>query len=159
MFLFLTSACNGFFEGTACTDAGCYSGFELSFNAENDSLSLGNYEVHVSQENGQVMSCAFTLVDTGTNCLGIDCIQNRACDLFEMEVSPFGDDVIYWPEEEKVVLIFPQLEGALQITIVQDGKTLIGLNAEPAYEMNQPNGPGCDPTCFNAATEITLNRD
>ncbi len=154
-----TTACDDIFGGTVCTTAGCYSSFQLSFNAENDSLSLGDYSVLINQENSPQMACSFTLVETGSNCSSIDCIDNRSCDLFQGDASPFGNDVYYSSVEEKIILVFPQLEGELQITIMQDSESQIGLKTEPEYEINQPNGSSCEPTCFNARTEITLNRN
>ena len=159
LFFFLTTSCDEIFEERVCTAAGCYSSFELSFNAENDSHSLGDYSVLVGQESGQQLVCSFTLVETGSNCSSIDCIDNRSCDIFQMEASPFGHDVYYSSGEEKVFMVFSPLEGELQVTIIQDGDSLFGLKTELVYEINQPNGPSCEPTCFNARTEITLNRN
>ena len=146
-------------DTTHCTDQGCSSGFQLSFNAENDSLSQGDYTISIRTEDNEQMACSFTLVETGAICSTMACVQNLSCDVFQKNDGPSQEVVYYSPSEEKAILSFPQLEGELQISIMQNGEPLVGLTTSPVYEKNQPNGPNCGPTCFNAATEITINRD
>ena len=44
-------------DTTHCTDQGCSSGFQLSFNAENDSLSQGDYTISIRTEDNEQMAC------------------------------------------------------------------------------------------------------
>ena len=155
----LTSSCEGIFDARACTDAGCGSSFQLIFNAENDSLSIGNYSVLIEQEGGTQAICEFTLAQTGATCFDGDCIQNRSCDFSHLDAEPFFHDVYYSPDEEKVFLSYPMLQGQLEITVRQNNNLLTGLVVEPAYEVFHPNGPECSPTCYSASAELIINRE
>ena len=158
LLLLLVTACDKI-GGMACTDAGCLSNYEVVFNAEDDSLSLGEYEVQISVQDDQQFSCSFTLTQTGANCQSMDCIENRACNQFDRADGVIYDAVYYNFTEDQIVVIYPPLEGELTVSISQNGQPLSGLVTEPVYQTNQPNGPGCDPICINARNEVTIFRE
>ena len=154
--LFMT-ACDQI-NGRVCTDIGCYNNFELAINAEDDSLSVGDYAVHLSLADTLQLSCSFTLKKTGSSCRLEDCIENRVCDQYE-NADIFFTSAFYEYQQGKILVQFPPLDGELDITIIQDSTQLLNLVTEPVYITNRPNGPGCEPTCFNATNEVTVIRE
>lgn len=159
LLLLLVTACDEIGGSKVCTDIGCLSNYEVVFNVEDDSLSLGEYEVHIDLQDDQQFSCSFTLTQTGAGCQGMDCIDSRTCNQFDRADGVFYDAVYYLYPDNQIVVTYPPLEGELTISINQNGQPLSGLVTEPVYQTNQPNGPGCDPICFNARNEITVVRE
>ena len=147
--VFACSACENI-PGAVCTDIGCDSSFSLTFNAEHGATSIGDYSVLVQPEGELPLSCSFRLRDTGYTCMQKDCVDSREC----------GQQLLvtYLGEEERVLLQYPRLEGELTIRISQDGNVLSTVVTEPNYVEYLPNGPGCDPVCSSALTEIAINR-
>ena len=143
-------ACEAPFSDRVCTLIGCDSSYELAFNAENDSLSIGTYSVVLTPETGEPLSCSFRLYDIGAACESTGCISNRDCQGLR--------GVYHSAQESKILLIYPQLAGELRISISQDDKELANLLDLPTYSKSEPNGPDCGPTCFNASKEIRLER-
>jgi|GEM_PF-5928375 len=158
LLLLLVTACDEIGD-TVCTEIGCLSNYEVVFNAEDDSLSLGEYEVQIDLQDEQQFTCTFTLSQTGDACQSMDCIENRTCNQFGRADGVFYDAVYYLYPENQVIVTYPPLEGELTISINQNGQPLSGLVTEPVYQTNQPNGPGCDPICFNARNEVTVFRE
>ena len=155
----LLSACDGIFNGAVCTDAGCQSGLQITFNIEDDSLYTGDYSVVVTTASNQQLSCTFTLVQTGASCGGTNCIENQSCDQFNMETNDYPPIIDYDFPEDRIFVFYPVLEGELNISINKDDAELSSLLTEPVYETNRPNGPRCDPVCRNGQIEMLLNRE
>lgn len=42
------------------------------------------------------------------------------------------------------------------LKVLQDDKALISADVTPDYKTTQPNGPGCEPTCRNAASAVEV---
>ena len=153
----LCSACDGIFEGAACTDAGCQSGLELRVTIADDSVSLGDYSVEITTASNEQLTCTFTLVQTGSDCASGSCIENRSCDQFSTEADHYSPIVEYYLPEDKILIFYPVLEDELTISINKDDALLSNLRTEPIYETNRPNGPRCDPVCRNSTIDIDLN--
>ncbi|MFK7845077.1 MAG: hypothetical protein AB8G77_07245 [Rhodothermales bacterium] len=149
--VFLAVACQELLMSEkTCTTAGCGHSFLVSFNAEDDASSIGDYSISILMDNDQSIRCTFTLKETGSNCLLNDCINNRVCDQLR--------DVYYSAPEESVFLYYPQTEGELSIKVEQDDKIIASLVTDPRYERSQPNGPDCEPSCLYAHTSVTVSR-
>lgn len=147
---FLISSCAELLNEKVCTDAGCNDGYRLTFNLENNASSIGDYSIIVQTESDEVLSCSFSVSAIGNECQHGDCLSQRACDDLQ---GAFHD-----MSEERVYLWYPRLEGLLRISIVQDGEELAKFTSRPNYDSFRPNGPGCEPVCFEATEEIELAR-
>jgi hypothetical protein len=45
---------------------------------------------------------------------------------------------------------------AVKLKVLLDDKPLNAADVTPNYVTSQPNGPGCEPTCRNATSEIAI---
>ena len=122
----------------ACTLAGCDDGVLISLRARDGEWPAGRYRFEVVFDR------------TGHTC----------------DVS-LPDDVSSAPHESLLLTCEPKLNAwliqrgelslevsklgatskTLQIVVERDGQTVFDHRQKLEYELDQPNGPGCDPTC------------
>jgi hypothetical protein len=132
-----------------CTEIGCADQVGVSF--ERTLWPAGDYTVTVTLD-GDVTECAVTLpfasCDIDQPCTGDDAV------LLELSGCALADDEHYIPGV--MVMASPDL---MVVSVSQDGTELGTETFEPEYETSQPNGEGCEPTCYTAPSgSMTLDR-
>jgi hypothetical protein len=131
----LLASCAG---SAPCPQKDCASGLSVDVVTAAD----GAYTVAVSTDAGSG-SCTFVLpLSSG---------EEPSCDQGDLDffMEQRGDRVVSiefqgdTPEE-------------LDIVVDLDGATIYDQTLAPSYQVEQPNGPDCPPTCSFAEEEITL---
>ena len=144
------TSCEVIIGDRSCTEAGCSDTYTVTFNIEDDSLSLGRYEVEITREDQSTDACRFSITGTGDACSQALCINEVTC-------NP-GVGVDYNWRDDEAILFFPKIEGVLDITVRQDSAVIASVNTTPVYGPFYPNGPGCSPVCSAAEDAIQVIR-
>lgn len=133
-------------ETLDCTEIGCTDGVELFFLR--DVYEPGVYGVTVDMH-GDIVTCQATIPlesDTTDGCNDprvMLYLSGSMLDTAEQSVDGFFLDSIE--------------ASALAVTVTLDGEQIGYAAFEPDYQTLQPNGEDCEPTCFYASYELTLD--
>jgi hypothetical protein len=79
---------------------------------------------------------------TGTTSSGSNSTQSETC-------SPV-------PGHFHQTLTLPGTPRDVALTLTRDDHSLVQQNVTLTYATSQPNGPGCDPTCHQASSALTI---
>jgi len=117
-----------------CTGAGCQSGLVVRFGP---SLNVdGDYVVEGTVD-GEAFSCSTDSVSKSA-----PCNSQR-----EIVVISDGAQLIQ-------IAFRGSAPDRIQFVIRRDGMTLLETALEPQYQLQQPNGPSCPPTCKTAVVDV-----
>lgn len=135
-------------HGKACTKMGCESGFSIVFQPKAP-WPQGPYRFQFEID-GRTLTC------TGSLPLKSCAERNVICDGGDVTIAESGCDLpaashSFWSAS------FQGFPREVSVTAYLDGSQIGTLQHKPAYQRNQPNGPGCDPVCCSASSELTLN--
>jgi hypothetical protein len=126
-----------------CTLIGCGPPFEVRFMPPGGKWSAGTYTVAVTAD-GRAGSCVVTLpfpsCQTAPECTGSRdwYLLDSGCALAPDQHGISG-------------LVFGMSTPMnVEVVVSRDGQQLADGAFTPAYASSQPNGPGCDDTCFGA---------
>jgi hypothetical protein len=129
----------------ACTEIGCNDHLSLELRPNGVRFVQGTYEVQLTA-NGATRSCSFRVLDPSKCPLG-DCFHGEGCDAMIFAV---------YQNPERIVIQYPVMETALDISVTRDGVTIASTAIQPVYQRLQPNGPYCPPVCYQAVVELIL---
>jgi hypothetical protein len=128
--------------GDACTEMGCIDGLTVSFDPP--LTGKGTYTFDVTVE-GTAYSCDATIPLEGAS---------TVCDTGGV-VSIFLSGTELDPSEQSLPGL--HVEGtpkSVQIQVQRDGAPVADADLSPKYQVVQPNGPDCEPTCHSAAVDV-----
>lgn len=136
-------------DGVAnCTAMGCIDGLHVDFSP-NAGWPSGHYRFIV-EAGGKTTTCEGDL-------------PLRACSegpslRCDGEGVMIGESGCALPPAEHGFSDLELRDGPAEVrlTIERDGARLVTKSMKPAYRTTQPNGPGCEPVCRQAAERIDL---
>lgn len=130
----VAASCDGL--GTACTEIGCDDGITLTVTSASG-LTAGVYSISIAiSGQGESASCTVTVNSAAQ-------VTDTTCDLVDNTASSFTVVLHTAPE-------------TLTLTLDRDGTELGKQDFMPAYKAFQPNGPDCEPTCFQADASMQI---
>jgi hypothetical protein len=126
----------------ACTEMGCIDGLTVTFDPA--LTGKGTYAFEVTVE-GTPYSCEATIPLEGSSTVcgkgGVVSIFLSGSELDPGQQSLPGLHVEGTPE-------------SVQIQVQRDGTNVADADLSPTYQVVQPNGPECEPTCHSAAVDV-----
>lgn len=133
----------------ACTEIGCNDGLELEF-ARQTPWPAGSYRVTLRVD-GKSMACQGEL-------------PLRACDAgpsFQCDDPSLtlGESGCALPAEQHGLSgLHMAVSAATDVSLVIEHQGALQATAKlsPTFQTSQPNGPGCEPVCRNAAMRLNL---
>ena len=128
--------------GDACTEMGCIDGLSVTFDPP--LTGKGTYTFDVTVE-GTAYSCDAT-IPLGTSSTvcgkgGVVSIFLSGSELDPGQQSLPGLHVEGTPK-------------SVQIQVHRDKALVADADLSPKYQVVQPNGPDCEPTCHSAAVDV-----
>ena len=134
----------------ACTAIGCHDGLVVSVTPTS-SWPHGEYRFTIEAD-GKTTTC--------TGRLPLPDCDTRALTCDDDDVS-IGESGCALPATDHAFsdIVLPSGPASVTVTIELDGQALATQAWTPAYQTVQPNGPGCPPTCTNAAVGLDLQFD
>jgi hypothetical protein len=127
--------------GGMCTEIGCSDGFDGRFSPE--FTEPGDYEF-ILEIDGVTSTCAYSLpLDDSGSCDGV------------LQVVRSGSAL---PASEHSLPSFSIFEvgfAEFTLTVTRDGVEEASWTESPEWEVLQPNGPECGPTCEVAGVTLT----
>jgi len=136
LLLLVPSSCTGSGVG-ACTEIGCESRATVTYNT----TITGKYLLRLSAGGGVDVRCNDASIEAENNPPWITCTGNG----FEI----LGDEAI----SSSVTVSITLLEGDMDELARNE---VVALTTGPNGVL-QPNGPDCEPTCFERSGSILLN--
>lgn len=133
--------------GRACTQIGCQDGLVIRVLPA-EAWPHGEYRFDIEQDGARVV-CTGTLPLPSCDRRALACdaaepvITESGCAL-EPAAHAFGD------------VMFATTPAEVAVVVTRDGKQVGAGRWRPVYQTIQPNGPGCEPICTNAAVELVL---
>ena len=149
--------------GKACTLIGCEDQFSATVTADATLVPSGTHTVNVVAD-GAAMTCTFPFPPDPSN-QGIVAQCSSGLTLFvqpatvcttvqtdasiSQQCQPIDGKFIesIWVSGTPSVVQVQQLVG---------GTVILDQTVSPTYQSNEPNGPGCGPTCRQAGAEWTV---
>ena len=129
-------------HGGACTEMGCIDGLSVTF--EPALAGKGTYTFDVTVD-GTAYSCDATIPLEGSSTVcgtgGVVSIYLSGTELDPSEQSLPGLHVEGTPK-------------SVQIQVHRDKALVADADLSPKYQVTQPNGPDCPPTCNSAAVDV-----
>jgi hypothetical protein len=126
----------------ACTEIGCIEGLSVSFDPP--LMGKGTYTFDVTVD-GTLHSCAATIPLEGSS---------TVCGTGNV-VSIFLSGTELDPSQQSLPGL--HVEGtpkSVQIQVHRDKSVVADADLSPEYQIVQPNGPDCPPTCHSAAANV-----
>lgn len=138
------TACGADLAGP-CTAIGCDDGLTVSFELKEP----GAYAITVTQD-GVTTVCTETLPlkpcdvpSTGTCTSGPVILTRSGCALDASAHSLGGLHIDAQPSE-------------VRLRVERDGVSLADTTINPTYKRVEPNGPSCEPVCYQATASLSL---
>lgn len=160
------AGCNsGPFGSMACSTRGCQDQFTATLSTVSSSVPDGIYTVDVTAD-GTMLSCTFTFPPetlsgggtVGAQCpigLTVDVQPSTICTTVQTDAAKIERcDPVPGQFTELITVSGTPVSVRVQQSV--GGTVILDQSATPAYESNQPNGPGCAPICHQAAVEWTI---
>ena len=126
----------------ACTEIGCIDGLQVTF--EPPLMGKGTYTFDVTVD-GTAYSCDATIPLEGSSTVcgtgGVVSIYLSGTELDPSQQSLRGLHVEGTPK-------------SVQIQVHRDKALVADADLSPKYQVTQPNGPDCPPTCNSAAVDV-----
>jgi hypothetical protein len=166
LLLIAATAVPGCFTGKACNLIACRDQFRATVTGVDGSLPSGTHVVEVTAD-GVALSCTFQVPlamlpsggTVGPACasgleVGIrpatTCTEAAMGSIKSLTCAPIAGRFF----EDITVAGTP---AQLQVRVSVDDAVLLERAETPGYVSNEPNGPGCEPTCQQASAEWTLS--
>jgi hypothetical protein len=153
-------------EAKVCTLVGCMDGFNATVVNGPGGFLVGTHEIDVTAD-GAIVSCTFTFplpklsngADSSPQCPpglmvyvgpATKCTQSQPTTGVVMETcEPIAG-------QTKELISIPGTPAQVRVRQTVDGLVVLDETVMAVYEINQPNGPRCDPTCHQAGADWTL---
>lgn len=142
LFLACTDSSDDSHRSLECTEIGCIDGLTVNFQPA--LMGKGTYTFDVTVD-GTAYSCDATIPLAGSS---------TVCGTGGV-VSIFLSGTELDPSEQSLPGL--HVEGApksVQIQVHRDKALAADADLSPTYQVVQPNGPDCPPTCNTAAVEV-----
>jgi hypothetical protein len=136
--------------GGGCTQIGCEDGLTIRVTPT-DAWPHGAYRF-VVEHDGATTTCEGVLPLPPCEQRAISCdaaeptIVESGCAL-EPSAHAFGD------------IVFGTSPPSVAVQVLLDDRSVGSGTWTPTYQTVQPNGPGCEPICTNAAVDLALSFD
>lgn len=130
-----------------CTLIGCLNGANYSNRFSAGSANINNLELRLCI-NGQCDNLPIRF--TGTSSMRFDCSGSRrpACQISYMEKTTLSLDLTIAPPQGSDPLVSLQDGDRYEVSIGEPGLApILKLDTVAKYQLSQPNGPSCAPTC------------
>ena len=138
-------ACDDKGDILGCTEIGCVDGFDLPFSP---ALSTqGAYTITVVAD-GATITCSGTLP--------LPSDGSFPCDADDVGVGTSGS-ALSEDQHEVTSLFFTSSPTEVSVSIDRDGSTVAEGDFSPTYEISQPNGEDCPPTCSYANETLQVD--
>jgi hypothetical protein len=122
-----------------CTLIGCVDQFSATVTVDTNMVPAGMHVLTVTFD-GAATSCPFNLPPR------TDPVNDPCAAAFSLMVPGTSTDGKF---TEKIVV--PGAPTSIEVRQTLDGTVVLDQTISPAYQTNQPNGPGCGPTCHQAS--------
>ena len=158
---FSVAGCNGSpFGSMACSTRGCQDQFTATISIAGSSVSAGMHSVDVTAD-GTMLSCTFTFPPetlsgggtVGSQCpigLTVDVQPTTTCMTVQTDAAKI-EHCAPAPGQFTELITVSGAPASVRVQQSVGGTVILDQSATPTYESNQPNGPGCDPICHQAA--------
>jgi hypothetical protein len=153
----------------ACTEIGCVDGFSATVTFGPGAFPMGAHQLDVTAD-GATLSCAFMVPvpklpgggDAGPQCApGVTLVVGPAarCATVQLPGGAVGEQCtpIAGASSESITVAGTPAQVTLRQTVA--GAVILDRSVAPSYQVSQPNGPGCDPLCQQAAAQWVLPTD
>jgi len=156
----------GCFTTKACTLRGCQDQFHVTVARADGSIPSGTHLVEVTAD-GTTISCTFQVPlaqqpgggSAAPQCpqgLGVFIGQASSCTETDSGTTKSQTCVpIAGHFFEDITVIGKPTQVHVRMTV--DGAAVLDRTETPVYQLNQPNGPGCDPVCQQASAQWTFS--
>lgn len=151
--------------GKACTDVGCLDGVWVTAAPASGEWPAGDYELELTLD-GSTQKCGFHLPDdlpTAGRVTTLDCGQGIQAGLeqrSECHETTSGNAVSQsctpLPDQYELRFSLQSKPKSLGIALSRDGNVFFNDSVAPSYQISEPNGPECGPTCRQAHVDLTL---
>jgi hypothetical protein len=143
-----------------CTEIGCHDQFTATVTVDATMVPAGMHSITVTVD-GAATSCPFAFPpDTGLGepCsagFGLAVLPAQSCTTTQTETVTSQQ---CQPIEGKFVetITVDGTPSSIQVQQTVGGTVIFDQTASPAYQTNEPNGPGCGPICHQAGAEWTI---
>ena len=145
-----------------CTLIGCHDQFSATVTVDSTMVPAGRHTVTVTID-GVAGSCSFQIPPTAglTNdpctapgfSMTVDPAQMCATTLSTTVASQQCQPIEGFFVERIAVLGVPS---SIEVQQTVGGTVIFDQTVAPTYQTNQPNGPGCEPTCHQATAVWTI---
>ena len=129
----------------SCTEIGCGSGLSLELDPVSPRFANGKYRLTWVSDD-QDGACEFEVADDD-RCPDW---QPSLCVLDSICASAFDDGT------GRIEVQLEETPASVQITLEHADAVLLDAELTPDYTTSQPNGPGCDPVCTQAAVTLPV---
>ena len=145
----------------ACTLIGCHDQFSATVTVDSTKVPAGRHTVTVTID-GAATSCSFQLPPTN------DPVNDPCSAGFAMTVVPAQSctttqsATVASQQCQPIDGVFVEnisIDGTPRSIEVQQtvgGTVIFDQTVTPTYQTNEPNGPGCGPTCHQAGADWTI---
>jgi hypothetical protein len=150
----------------SCTEIGCSDGVSLELRpAMQGVVESGRYTLELATGDAQ-HRCTFTVPDdlpVQASLAEVDCPPQLQVSLVSATLctEQRHDDAVSQscvpvPDQFSLHAQLQATPRSLALQLSRDGAPLIDETLVPSYELSQPNGPDCGPTCRNANLAVEL---
>lgn len=142
-----------------CTDVGCHDQFTATVTVDATLVPAGTHTVNVMAD-GTAMTCTFPFppTDAVARCSGgLTVIVQAAAVCTTVQTDAAISDKCQAIDGKFTESIWvPGAPGVVQVQQLVGETILLDQTIAPTYQANQPNGPGCGPTCQQAGAAWTI---
>jgi hypothetical protein len=126
-----------------CTEIGCDDGVTIELRPDADGVTAGSYVVSIEAD-GVLEMCDLEISDDPAVCLGgPPCVPDTTCNV----LVGFGGS-------DPVLTIPIAIAAEVTVSVQRDAEPPVELAAQPIYDVDAPNGPGCGPACAFDSIEV-----
>ena len=142
-----------------CTLIGCQDQFTATVTVDATAVPAGTHTVNVSAD-GTAMTCTFPFpqADAVAQCSGgLTVIVQAAAVCTTVQTDAAISEKCQAIDGKFTESIsIPGTPSAVQVRQLVGGTVILDQSVAPTYQTNQPNGPGCGPTCHQAGAAWTI---
>jgi hypothetical protein len=159
-------------ETHACSDVGCVDQATLELRSPTGAWTGGTYELTLDLAGGQA-SCDLVLPASppATGAIDAKCTSlvslTFAADM-QCQAGPtmgsgpnaaVSETCTPVPGHFHQTLTVPGTPPHVGLTLARDGHSVLDTSVDLTYQVSQPNGPTCDPTCHQASAQLSIAAD
>jgi hypothetical protein len=153
----------------SCTEVGCIDQATVELRTTTGAWVSGTYELTIDL-GGAMASCALAVPDSpsATGVVSAACTSRLTLDFAadtQCQAGPstgsgpnsaVSETCTPVPGHFHQTLTVPGTPANVALTLTRDGHSLLDTSVALTYQTAQPNGPACDPTCHQAAAQLSV---